>query len=41
VGESLRDREILLHTAPHLVEPLGFLVPIYDRSKRGPLMDTT
>jgi glycerol-3-phosphate dehydrogenase len=38
VRESLRDREALLHIAPHLVRPLGFLVPIYDRSSRGPLM---
>lgn len=41
VRESLRDREILLRTAPHLVKPLGFLVPIHDCSTRGPLMDTT
>src|SRR4051795_4650120 len=26
VRESLKDREILLRTAPHLVRPLGFLV---------------
>ena len=38
VRESLKDREALLHIAPHLVRPLGFLVPIYDRSSRGPLM---
>ncbi|MGH3090286.1 MAG: FAD-dependent oxidoreductase, partial [Rubrobacteraceae bacterium] len=38
VRESLRDREILLRIAPHLVKPLGFLVPVYDRSKRGPGM---
>ena len=38
VRESLKDREILLHTAPHLVKPLGFLVPIYERAKHGPLM---
>jgi glycerol-3-phosphate dehydrogenase len=38
VRESLKDREILLHVAPHLVRPLGFLVPIYDRAKHGPLM---
>ncbi len=38
VRESLRDREILLHIAPHLVRPLGFLVPIYDRAKHGPRM---
>lgn len=38
VRESLKDREILLHIAPHLVKPLGFLVPIYERAKHGPLM---
>ena len=38
VRESLRDREAILRVAPHLVRPLGFLVPIYERSARGPLM---
>ena len=38
VRESLRDREILFHTAPHLVKPLGFMIPIYERAKHGPLM---
>src|SRR5215208_3780088 len=38
VRESLRDREAILHIVKHLVKPLGFLVPIYDRSSRGPLM---
>jgi glycerol-3-phosphate dehydrogenase len=38
VRESLKDREILLHIAPHLVKPLGFLVPIYERAKHRPLM---
>jgi glycerol-3-phosphate dehydrogenase len=38
VRESLRDREALLHIAPHLVRPLGFLVPIYDRNSHGPLL---
>ena len=38
VRESLRDREAILQIAQHLVKPLGFLVPIYDRSSRGPLM---
>ncbi len=36
VRESLKDREILLHIAPHLVKPLKFVVPIYDRSSRSP-----
>ena len=38
VRESLRDREVLLHVAPHLVKPLKFVVPIYERSSRGPGM---
>jgi glycerol-3-phosphate dehydrogenase len=38
VRESLKDREILLRIAPHLVNPLKFTVPIYERSKRGPGM---
>jgi glycerol-3-phosphate dehydrogenase len=38
VRESLRDREALLHIAAHLVKPLGFLVPIYDRNSHGPLL---
>ena len=38
VRESLRDREVLLRIAPHLVKPLKFVVPIYDRSSRGPGM---
>ncbi len=37
VRESLRDREILFHTAPHLVKPLGFMIPIYEHTKHGPL----
>ncbi|MDI3341107.1 MAG: glycerol-3-phosphate dehydrogenase [Sphaerobacter sp.] len=38
VRESLRERERLLHIAPHLVQPLGFLIPIYSDMKRGPGM---
>ncbi|HZE71198.1 MAG TPA: glycerol-3-phosphate dehydrogenase [Pyrinomonadaceae bacterium] len=37
VRESLREREILLRIAPHLVRPLPILVPIYAGQKRGPL----
>jgi glycerol-3-phosphate dehydrogenase len=34
VRESLKEREILLHTAPHLVKPLQLTIPIYrDRSR--------
>ena len=37
VRESLREREILLRIAPHLVRPLAITVPIYKQSKRGRL----
>ncbi|MDH2442933.1 glycerol-3-phosphate dehydrogenase/oxidase [Amnibacterium sp. CER49] len=33
VRESLRDREWLLHAAPHLVSPLRFLLPFYKRNQ--------
>jgi len=34
VRESLREREVLLRTAPHLVNPLMLTVPVYgDRSR--------
>src|SRR3954447_17667393 len=36
VRESLGEREKLFHIAPHLVKPRRFVVPIYERSKRGP-----
>lgn len=32
VRSDLREREILLHVAPHLVFPLRFLLPYYDAS---------
>ncbi|MGI8909786.1 MAG: FAD-dependent oxidoreductase [Rubrobacteraceae bacterium] len=38
VRESLHDRERLFHIAPHLVRPLGFLVPIYDYMEHGKLL---
>lgn len=38
VQESLSEREKLLRIAPHLVKPLPFVVPVYERSKRGPMM---
>jgi glycerol-3-phosphate dehydrogenase len=38
VRESLRERQTLLHIAPHLVHPLSFLLPIYDGHKRGPAL---
>jgi len=37
VRESLREREILLRIAPHLVKPLAITIPIYKQSKRGRL----
>ena len=36
VRESLREREWLLHAAPHLVKPLPFLMPFQRRNKRSP-----
>jgi glycerol-3-phosphate dehydrogenase len=36
VRESLREREWLLHSAPHLVKPLPFLFPFQRRNKRSP-----
>ena len=41
VHESLREREILLRIAPHLVKPLAITIPIYKQSKRGRLMIRT
>lgn len=38
VRESLREREVLLRNAPHLVRPLPLLIPIYRGARRGPLM---
>ncbi|MBY0449197.1 MAG: glycerol-3-phosphate dehydrogenase [Cyanobacteria bacterium] len=34
VRESLRERERLLHNAPHLVKPLPLGIPVYQDSKR-------
>ncbi len=36
VRESLREREWLLHGAPHLVKPLPFLFPFQRSNKRSP-----
>jgi len=38
VYESLSERERLLKTAPHLVEPLEIFLPLTHDSRRGPLM---
>ena len=35
VRESLREREILMRIAPHLVKPLPILLPIYQGARRG------
>src|SRR5262245_53630613 len=35
VRESLRERERLLHLAPHLVKPLPLLIPLYHGARRG------
>ena len=35
VRESLRERETLINIAPHLVEPLPILIPIYKNARRG------
>src|SRR5262249_8224858 len=36
VRESLREREILLHVAPHLVKPLPLVIPLYETNRRSP-----
>jgi glycerol-3-phosphate dehydrogenase len=38
VRESLRERERLLRNAPHLVQPLPMLLPIYEQARRGPAL---
>jgi glycerol-3-phosphate dehydrogenase len=35
VFESVSERRILMDIAPHLVNPLGFLFPVYKSSRRG------
>jgi glycerol-3-phosphate dehydrogenase len=35
VRESLREREILMKIAPHLVKPIRFVLPIYEDNKYG------
>lgn len=37
VLESLRERKHLLHSKPHLVRPLQFLIPVFRDSSRSPL----
>jgi len=35
VRESLRERDFLLHIAPHLVRPLPILIPLFKNARRG------
>jgi len=35
VRESLSERKLLLHLAPHLVRPMPLLIPIYKSARRG------
>ena len=37
VREALRERELLLKIAPHLVKPLPFLLPVYREGRHGPI----
>ena len=37
VSEALRERQHLLHMAPHMVKPLRFLMPLYKGDRVGPL----
>jgi glycerol-3-phosphate dehydrogenase len=37
VHESIREREVLLRIAPHLVKPLAFTWPLYRRARVGKL----
>lgn len=34
VKESLRERTVQLKSAPHLVKPLGFIIPVYKNDRR-------
>jgi glycerol-3-phosphate dehydrogenase len=38
VRESLKERERLLHTAPHLVKPFPLLIPFYRHNRRHPVI---
>jgi glycerol-3-phosphate dehydrogenase len=35
VFEAVSERRVLMNIAPHLVLPLGFLFPVYNKSRRG------
>src|SRR5436309_3614512 len=36
VYEALHERRLLLHNAPHLVQPLRFLIPFYAEARVPP-----
>ena len=38
VFEAVTERRILQHIAPHLVNPLGFLFPVYPQSRYSPFV---
>ncbi|MGH2616039.1 MAG: glycerol-3-phosphate dehydrogenase/oxidase [Thermomicrobiales bacterium] len=38
VRESLREREALLRNAPHLVQPIPMIIPMYEGNRRRPAM---
>jgi glycerol-3-phosphate dehydrogenase len=38
VFESLQEREVLLHIAPHLTHALPFVIPVYEHNRRGVLL---
>ncbi|HJU62813.1 MAG TPA: FAD-dependent oxidoreductase, partial [Candidatus Binatia bacterium] len=39
--ESIRERSILMRIAPHLVDPLPFLIPIYRHARPGKFVTVT
>src|SRR5574341_438216 len=38
VHEALKERQNLLRIAPHLVHPLSFLLPVYEKDARSPFL---
>jgi glycerol-3-phosphate dehydrogenase len=40
VFEAVNERRVLLRIAPHLVQPLGFMFPVYKSSRHGMFMMT-
>ena len=35
VFEAVAERKVLMNIAPHLVNPLGFVFPVFEDSRRG------